>query len=154
MTPKDRTMSLPRLTVHIVPLQIKVNGSSADITCDDPRAKLVEGVLHFQFNPPPPEDPPASRRVCFVVEDLPDAGGYDNYFNISSAPPMERLVPWERIGTTSRSPELPPGHKIEVVVVAYSVPGTGTSPTATVKVGHGRRRFDITDPHSGGNDLF
>lgn len=147
-------MSLPTLVLHVVPLKIKLNGSSADITCDDPRARIIDGVLHFEFNHPNPKDPRASRRVCFVVEDLPDEGGYDNYFNISSAPPMERLVAWERSGTTSRSPEMLPGHKFEVVAVAYSVPGTGTEPTAAVKVGHGRRRFDISDPGAGGNDLY
>lgn len=147
-------MSLPTLLIYVVPLKISLSGTSASITCDDPRAKIVGEEIVFTFNPPNPDDPSASRRVCFVVEDPPDAGGYDNYFNMFSAPPLERLVAWKRSGTTSRSPEMLPGHKFEIVAVAYSVPRADAQPAAAVKVGHGRRRFDITDPGAGGNDLF
>lgn len=145
-------MSLSRHVVHVIPLQISLSGSTAIITCADPRVRLVEGTVVFTFNPPNPKDPPAQRRVCFVVEDPQDAGGYDNYFNMFSAPPLERLVPWKRSGTVSRSPELPAGHKFDIVAVAYSVPQV--DPTAAVKVGHGRRRFEITDAGGGDSDIF
>jgi len=141
-------MSLSRYVLHVIPLQISLSGATANILCADPRVRLVEGTLVFTFNPPNPRDPPAPRRVCFVVADPLDAGGYDNYFNLFSAPPLDKLVPWKRSGTLSRSPELPAGHKFDIVAVAYSVPQQGTQASAAAKTGHGRRRFEITD--SGG----
>ncbi len=143
-------MSLTTQLIYIVPIQISLSDSTAIITCSDPRAKIIDGEIVFTLNEPNRNDPPTSRRVCFVVEDLPDAGGYDNYFNMFSAPPLEQLVAWKRSGTISRSPEMLTGHKFEVVAVAYGVPRISTQPSATVKIGHGRRRFVITDPGAGG----
>ncbi len=134
-------MSLAKYVVHTIPLQISLSGTSANITCNDPRVRIVEGAIVFTFNPPNPKDPPAQRRVCFVVADPPDAGGNDNYFNMFSAPPLEKLVPWKRSGTISRSPELPAGHKFDIVAVAHSMPQLAAQATSAV----GRRRLEITD---------
>lgn len=143
-------MSLSTLVIHVVPLQISINDSIATITCNDSRAKLDGDEIVLTIPDPQPSDPPAQPRVCFVVDDPSDSMGYDNYLNMSSAPPLERLLAWKRTGTTSRSPEMARGYDFEVVAVAYSVPGTNTQPTATVKIGHGRRRFRIRSPGAGG----
>lgn len=147
-------MPLSNQIIHVVPLQVSISGSTAIITCNDPRARIVDDEIEFILNAPNPSDPPAQQRVCFVVDDPPDAGGYDNYFNMSSAPPLERLVAWKRSGTTSRSPEMLTGYDFEIVAVAYSVPQADTQPSTAVKVGHGRRRAKIRDAGAGGNDLF
>ncbi len=146
-------MSLSPFVIHVIPLQISLNGTNAIITCNDPRAKVVEGEIILTLNAPNPKDPPAPRRICFVVEDLADEVGYDNYFNMFSGPPLERLVPWKRSGTVSRSPELLVGRSFEIVAVAYSVPKPDNQLAAPVKVGHGRRRFKLTDT-GGGGDTF
>ncbi len=146
-------MSLTTQILHIVPLQISLDGSTATITCNDPRAKLEGDVIVFSLNYPNPKDPPAQERVCFVVEDLADTGGYDNYFSMSSAPPLERLIAWKRSGTTSRSLEMLTGYDSEVVAVAYSVPQASTQLAEAVKVGSGRRRFKIRGSGGGGSDI-
>ncbi len=147
-------MPLPNQTVHIVPIQVSLSGSTAIITCSDPRARLLGEEIEFTLNPPNPQDPPSQRRVCLVVEDPPDVGGYDNYFNMSSAPPLERLVAWKRVGNTNRSPEMLPGYDFEVVAVAYSVPQDAIQPTTAVKIAHGRRRIKIRDAGAGGSGIF
>ncbi|HEY0137493.1 MAG TPA: hypothetical protein VGB85_25590 [Nannocystis sp.] len=134
-------MSQPTLIIHVVPIQVTLTGTTATITCNDPRAALVDDELVFTLNPLDPNDGEAQPRVCFVVEDLPDDRGYDNYFTMSSAPPLEKLVAWKRTAEVSRSPEMLPGHSFEVVAVAYSVPSS--QPAAPVKLGHGRRRIKI-----------
>lgn len=146
-------MSLSTQILHTVPIQISINDSIATITCNDPRAKLVGDVIEFTLNYPNPKDPAAQPFVCFVVDDPPDAGGYDNYLNMSSAPPFERLLAWKRSGTTSRSMDMRTGYDYEVVAVAYSVPGTNTQPSASVKIGSGRRRFKIRDSGGGGSEI-
>lgn len=147
-------MALSNQTIHVVPIQVTISGTTAIITCNDPRAQIVGDEIEFTLNPPDPRDPPAQRRVCFVVDDPADAGGYDNYFNMSSATPLERLVAWKRSGNSSRSPEMLTGYDFEVVAVAYSVPQADTQPTAAVKIGHGRRRFKIRDPGGNGSDIY
>lgn len=136
-------MSLPTLVIHVVPIQVSLTGTTATITCDDPRARIVGEEIVFTLNALDPNDPDAQQRVCFVVQDLADTQGYDNYFNMSSAPPLEKLVAWKRTADVSRSPEMLTGHDFEVVAVAYSVPQPSSQPAAPVKLGHGRRRFKI-----------
>lgn len=143
-------MSLARIVVHTIPLQISISGTSANITCNDPRARIVEGALVFTFNPPNPKDPPARRRVCFVVADPPDADGNDNYFNMFSAPPLGKLVPWKRSGTTSRSPELPTGHKFDIVAIAHNIPWRDAQTTRAVA----RLPLEIIDGGGDSGDLF
>jgi hypothetical protein len=147
-------MSLPTLVIDVVPLQITVSGSTAIITCNDSRARLEGDEIWLTIQDPAPNNPPVQSRVCFVIDDPADTLGYDNYLNMSSAPPLERLVAWKRSGTTSRSPEMARGCDVEVVAVAYSVPGTNADSSATVKVGHGRRRFKIRGPGGGGSNIF
>ena len=138
-------MSQPTLIIHVVPIQVSLTGSTATITCDDPRAAIVGEEIVFTLNALNPRDPEAQQRVCFVVQDLSDTRGYDNYFNMSSASPLEKLVAWKRAADISRSPEMLPGHDFEIVAVAYSVPQPSSQPAAPVKLGHGRRRFKIRD---------
>lgn len=139
-------MPLPTLVIHVVPLQVKLIGTTISITCDDPRARIVDGELVFELNEPNPKDPEAQHRVSFVVEDPADTSKYDYYLNLSSAPPLERLVAWKRSGTTSRSPEFLPGAKIEVVAVLYGVPQPTSPASSAVQVAHNRRRVILTDP--------
>ena len=139
------------LVIHVVPIQISLTGSTASITCDDPRASLVGDEIIFNLNPRNTSDPEAQQRVCFIVQDPADSKGYDNYLNMSSAPPLERLVAWKRSADISRSPEMLPGHDFEVVAVVYSVPQGNSQSSAAVKIGHGRRRFKIRDEGGTGN---
>lgn len=147
-------MSQTTLIIHVVPIQVALTGSTATITCDDPRAAIVGEEIEFTLNPLNTLDPAVQQRVCFVVKDPADTTGYDNYLNMSSAPPLERLLSWRRSGETSRSPEMLTGHDFEVVVIAYAVPGAGSRPSTAVQLGHGRRRFKLRDAGAGGRDIY
>lgn len=136
-------MPLSTLVIHVVPIQVTLSGATATITCNDPRAKLEGDEIVFRLDAITSGDPHAQQRVAFVVEDPPDTVLYDNYLNMSSAPPLERLIAWRRTGTTSRSPDLLPGFDFEVVAVAFGVPKPASQPNAAVQIGHGRRRFKI-----------
>jgi len=147
-------MSQTTLIIHVVPIQVALTGSTATITCDDPRAAIVGEEIEFTLNPLNTLDPAVQQRVCFVVKDPADTTGYDNYLNMSSAPPLERLLSWRRSGETSRSPEMLTGHDFEVVVIAYAVPGAGSRPSTAVQLGHGRRRFKLRDAGAGGRNIY
>jgi hypothetical protein len=147
-------MPLPTLIIHVVPIQVTLKGTTATITCRDPRANIINDELVFTLSEPNAGDPAAQQRVSFVVEDPPDSAGYDNYLNMSSAPPLEKLIAWKRTSGTSRSPEMLPGHDFEVVVVAYGVPQPSSPNSAAVKIGHGRRRFKIRDTGAPGSDIY
>lgn len=151
---RKNAMPLSNRLIHIIPLQISIKGSNAIITCNDPRARIVEDELELRLNSQNADDPPAEQRVCFTVEDLPNADRYDHYFNVSSAPPLERLEAWKRTGSTSQSPEFRVGYDYEIVVVSYAVPHASTDPNATAKTGHGRRIARVRDPGASGGDIF
>lgn len=145
-------MPLPTLVIHVVPIQITLNGTTVTIRCDDPRASVVDDEIVFTLDDLGPDHPAEQQRVSFVAEDPADTSQYDYYLNVSSAPPLERLVAWKRNGSVSRSPEFLPGAILEVVAVVYGVPQP-TSPTnAPVKVGHARRRFKLVG--NGGSGGF
>ena len=147
-------MSQTTLIIHVVPIQVSLTGGSATITCNDSRAALVGEEIEFTLNPLHTLDPAVQQRVRFVVDDPADTTGYDNYLNMSSAPPLERLLAWKRSGETSRSPEMLTGHDFEVVAVAYGVPRAGSRPSTAVQLGHGRRRFKLRDAGAGGRDIY
>jgi len=147
-------MSQTTLIIHVVPIQVSLTGATATITCNDPRAELVGDEIEFTLNPLHARDPAVQQRVRFVVEDPTDTTGYDNYLNMSSGPPLERLLAWRRSGETSRSPEMLAGHDFEVVAVAYGVPRAGSRPSTAVQLGHGRRRFKLRDAGAGGGDIY
>lgn len=136
-------MTQPTLIIHVVPIQVSLTGSTASITCADRRAALVGDEIVFTLNTLSTADPVAEQRVCFVVEDPADSRGYDNYLNMSSAPPLERLVAWKRSADVSRSPEMLPGHDFEIVAVVYGVPRGSSQLSAAVNVAYGRARFKI-----------
>lgn len=136
-------MPLPTLVIHVVPIQVTLSGTAVTITCTDPRARIVDDELVFELSPLTSGDPTVQQRVSFVAEDPLDTTRYDNYLNMSSAPPLERLVAWKRTGTTSRSPEVTAGADLEVVAVLYSVPQPTSAPSTAVRIAHGRRRFKI-----------
>jgi len=146
-------MSLATQTIHVIPLQVSVKETTVTITCNDPRARLVGDVIEFTLNYPNAKDPATQELICFIVEDPADAGGYDNYLNMSSAPPFERLIPWKRNGTTSRSLDMRTGYDYEVVAVAFSLPGTNTHPSASVTVGSAQRRFKLAGSGGGGSEI-
>ena len=85
------------------------------------------------------------------MTDPPDPRGYDDYFNMYSAPPLERLRGWTKVEAVSTSPNLLPGRDYELIVVAFREPRANNTSGASVQVRHGRRRLKIR--YEGGEDL-
>lgn len=141
-------MPLQNLIVHVVPLQVAFSGDNAVITCSDARATIVNDELVFTFTDPPIL-PTVPQRVRFVVEDPTDSSTHDYYLNMSSAPPLERLIAWRRDTNISVSPEMNAGHDFEVVAIVYGIPNTDLS--TPVQIAHGRRRFKIRDTGAPGD---
>ncbi len=130
--------------LHIVPLQISLAGQQAVITCSDSRAKInAADELVFELKPQAPGEPPVTQLVCFTVADPPDPQGYDDYFHMYAAPPLERLKVWTKDDATSTSPNYLPGCDLEVVAVAFREPRPDTTTEGAVNVKDGRRRIKI-----------
>lgn len=146
-------MPLQNLIVHVVPIQVTFSGDIATITCNDPRAHIVNDELVFTFAKPPPNITLVPQRVRFVVEDPTDSITHDYYLNMLSAPPLERLHAWKRNADVSVSPEMAAGHDFEVVTIVYGIPKTEAE-GASVKIAHGRRRFKLRDPGAPGDNIF
>ena len=131
------------LIIHVVPLQVSVSGSTVCITCDDPRARIVNEEIEFNLTPLGPGELHAKQRVRFVVQDPSDPSGSDKYLDMSSGPLLGDLVAWKRKGGLSRSPKLRAGQNIQVVAVAYRGPRGGAQASEPVKLGRGERRIRI-----------
>lgn len=147
-------MPLQSLTVHVVPIQVTLTGDTATITCSDSRAQIVDDEIVFTFTEQSLLTPLVPQRVRFIVEDPTDTNIHDNYLNMSSAPPLERLVAWKRNANVSVGPEMAAGHDFEVVAIAFGIPQPQTQPGTAVQIGSGRRRIKIRNPGAPGGNIY
>ncbi len=138
--------------IHVVPLQIEYSGDQAIIRCIDGRARINDaGELVFELKQPAVGEPTVNQMIRFTATDPPDLNGYDDHLNMYSAPPLERLKVWVKADETSTSPNLMPGCDYELVVVAFGEPSAVT-PSAAVRIRHGRRRLKVR--YEGAGDLL